>query len=71
MYTIEKCIPIPDRKKIWSEKKELLLSMDRWDSFFIETIRDANLFRNAIQGIKEKKYSIRKIDRWFRCWRIS
>lgn len=67
MYTIEKNIPIDSKEK--SELYRTMDSMEIWDSFFMKTIQEQNKARNLF--IRWKKFSIKKYDNWFRCWRKS
>ena len=63
---IDKGIPYPARKA-----KYPFNEMDVGDSFFIEAGFDAARSSSAVFGSRNnKKFSFRKVDGGFRCWRI-
>lgn len=69
MYTIEKNIPFNDIRKVKSELAQFMDTLELWDSFFIPTNREAIKVRWIF--IKSKKFSIKKWENGFRCWRKS
>lgn len=71
MYTIENDIPLSEWRKPKSEIRIAMEKMEIWQSFFMETIPELNNANSARQSIKWKKFSIKKWEKGFRCWRTK
>lgn len=65
MYTIEKNIPLETRER--SELYKTMNIMEVWDSFLMETFQEASRARNVF--IRWMKFSVKKAEGWYRCWR--
>lgn len=67
MYNIDKNIPFDDLRKKKSELSLFMDTLDVWDSFFIPTLGESIRVRGIF--IKWKKFSVKKWQTGFRCWR--